>query len=391
MRKRLIAVAFALTSAFSITGQSMAQEASTQAACLTDAEFHQIGALLVQQAAQVTQGERIALLYDPNKNPDLVRAIRAAITKVGGVLVAEWPRPAGATLEARRALDESDRDRLRENEDRNYARILAHTDVLLWLDSGTAMDGPKRWERLLANARQVRSVHAHWFVPPVETERCDVERSYFDAMRRSPDELGALQRRAAAALLAAQSVRITEASGTDLSVSFSRSSRFDINDGAMSRSKARAARSVRGREEEFPASAIRTTQAIINGVVVARLMLADAPEPVRITFVDNRVTDVSGPPRSVADINALIGPMPGDHFAELVIGMNSSIGKLTPSSWPIYFGSGGGMVQIRIGDNWESGGDNRAPGHEQKILLLQNATVAADGSLIINDGQVVDR
>jgi leucyl aminopeptidase (aminopeptidase T) len=359
---------------------------------LTLRDYVEIGDRLVKQAAQIGVGDRVVILYDPNKNPELIRAARAAIAMSGAVLAAEWPRPVDATLEARRAMSDADLNRLIKTENDSFSRTLKSANVLLWLDSGNSLDGAKRWEKLLAGAPGVRSVHAHWFAPPMEQERCDVERNYLAAMRVSPALLGEVQARAAEALLKAQDVVISDSHGTRLSVVFDRSGRFDINNGAMTLEKSRSARSVRGREEEFPASAIRTTMAKIDGTLVARSMFSEIDDRLQITFVDSRIVAVDGDPRDVDQLRSLVDTVSGAHFAELVIGMNAALRKTTSSGWPIYYGSGGGMVQIRIGDNWESGGASRAADHKQDIFLLPNATVTADETTIISDGEIaIDR
>jgi hypothetical protein len=165
--------------------------------------------------------------------------------------------------------------------------------------------------------------------------------------------------------------------------------RIGRNDGELTAQEAANARSTRDKEEEFPASAIRTTEGTIDGVLVARSMFRDPNTLFKITFSNSRIVAIDGPAADVAEIQENLAKTKGTHFAELVIGLNPMLDKLAPSGWPLYYGSGGGMVQIRIGDNWESGGRNRSPDHWQDMFILPNATVTAKDRMIVSEGNIL--
>jgi hypothetical protein len=62
----------------------------------------------------------------------------------------------------------------------------------------------------------------------------------------------------------------------------------------------------------------------------------------------------------------------GDHdkAGELVIGFNPELLPILPSGFMPYYGYGAGIVRIAIGDNWESGGKNRARDHWEQWLFV---------------------
>jgi hypothetical protein len=54
-----------------------------------------------------------------------------------------------------------------------------------------------------------------------------------------------------------------------------------------------------------------------------------------------------------------------------------------------YYGYGAGIVRVAIGDNWESGGENRSDLGEV-LFFLVDATVEANGTPIVRNGRLVD-
>ena len=76
--------------------------------------------------------------------------------------------------------------------------------------------------------------------------------------------------------------------------------------------------------------------------------------------------------------------MPG----ELVIGTNPALTSILPSGFMPYYGYGAGVVRLAVGDNWESGGKNRSSNGEV-LLFIPNATVTANGRVVVKDGQLM--
>jgi hypothetical protein len=363
--------------------------ASNATECDTKIDWNVLAEKMLTSAANIAAHDRVVLLYDTQKNPELIASLRQSVAKHQAVLVAEWPRPNEAILNQRRQLPAEQWAGQRANEDKAFLQVLAGADILLWLDSGNILDGVKRWERLLSQSKNLRSVHAHWFLPPNAHERCFVETSYWRASHVDPKKLELIQKRFAETLLNADSIQLTSPSGTSLTIAFAEGARFGINSGKQHRYAHVYADSTRAKEEEFPASAIRTTQLHLDGTLVAKSMLRDESIQIRFEIRKNRIQQILAPDNLRKELEDKLKVVNGDHIAEFIIGLNSELEKLTPSGWPLYFGSGGGMVQIRIGDNWESGGNNRAPDHWQDIYALPDATLVADGKILIKDGEIL--
>ena len=74
---------------------------------------------------------------------------------------------------------------------------------------------------------------------------------------------------------------------------------------------------------------------------------------------------------------------------ELVVGFNPELLPLLPSGFMPYYGYGAGIVRIAIGDNWESGGSNRAGDHWEQWLFLVDATLTANSTVLVRDGKLV--
>ena len=54
-----------------------------------------------------------------------------------------------------------------------------------------------------------------------------------------------------------------------------------------------------------------------------------------------------------------------------------------------YYGYGAGIIRIAIGDNWESGGTNRAGNHWEQWLFVVDGTLVAGERTLVRDGKLV--
>jgi hypothetical protein len=306
------------------------------------------------------------------------------------VVSGEIVLPSARAVALYEAMPEVRRDAQYQAEDRAYLHLLSQSDVLFWMDSGAQPLRHKPWEWLLAKSPSIRSVHFHWFLPDREDERAEVECAYARAIFVDPASLRARQQAIVDALRGSRAHMISPA-GTELDVEVRSDAKFMFNDGTMDRAKAAYARSVRGREEEFPASALRTVSAVLSGVLVAKPMLSEGCDRIMVKFERNRVISVEGDGDDCDAFEREYASASGDkdRFAELLIGVNPELPKKTQSGWYYYYGTGAGMIQVRIGDNWESGGANRAERHWGEIFLLDDATLSVDGRHLIEDGMIV--
>jgi len=168
--------------------------------------------------------------------------------------------------------------------------------------------------------------------------------------------------------------------------------RFHLNDGDASRAKASAARSVRDREEELPASVLRTVDVRnVQGTLVGTPVFGDPGVVLRAAFKDGRVTELA----SVRGGDTLVERYRSDsgdkdRASELVISTNPALPAILEGGFMPYYGYGSGVVRIAIGDNWESGGPNRARLGET-LFFLPDATLTANGVALVRDGKLLDR
>lgn len=52
-----------------------------------------------------------------------------------------------------------------------------------------------------------------------------------------------------------------------------------------------------------------------------------------------------------------------------------------------YYGHGAGSIRTSIGDNWESGGPLRTPGHEQTWLFVVEGSLTANDTVLVRNGR----
>jgi hypothetical protein len=188
--------------------------------------------------------------------------------------------------------------------------------------------------------------------------------------------------------LRGQALRITTPLGTDLQLRVTERSWIHKNDGRMDRARAAEARSVRDRQMELPAGALR----LIPDAEVAEGQLVvprwGGGEDVRFEFQRGRIVRVSaraGEDRVLKAWTAETGDK--DRVAELVIGMNPKLPVSGPGGRPPYYGYGAGVLRVALGDNWESGGTNRSS--MEAWFYITDATIAAGVTTVVKNGQLV--
>jgi hypothetical protein len=168
---------------------------------------------------------------------------------------------------------------------------------------------------------------------------------------------------------------------------------FHKNDGDMSASRARQAKSVRDREMEVPVGALRFIPDVssVSGRLVIREVSTrqGVAERVTIDFKDGRASKVAALKNETgfhAEWEGVGGDV--DKLGEIVIGTNPLLVGRLPSGELPYFGYGAGYVRISLGENWESGGSNRSPLRRPLWFLLENATLSAGGAELIRQGKL---
>lgn len=353
-------------------------------------DWNRIAGLVVGRTLALAPGERVVIHHDATKDPGLVTALRAAITRAGGVVAGELVWPAGATAAVYDTMSPATLTARVAREDSSYLRLMQSADVYLWLHAPSPKDLPRRIEKLIS-ASGVRAIHFHWTLPADPAEAATAEAMYERAIAVDPADLDRRERAMERALAGAR-VRLTSPAGTDLSFTIPADAWFHRNTGLATRAKVAAARTTRDREEELPAGVLRTTDLRdMEGTLVATTIQGTKAGTVHVTFTAGRVTHLEGSGSAGKWLTAAFAGASGDKDrpAELVIGFNPELLPLLPSGFMPYYGYGAGIIRVALGDNWESGGKNRARDHWEQWLFVTDGTLTADGTALVREGKLV--
>jgi hypothetical protein len=352
----------------------------------------------VVESLQPSRGERAILVYDPLYYPEIAGAIQAGLRAAGAnpVLALTFDPPAIVRGEAAGSIPA---EGIEERTVAFLRPLFEQAAMFLWLPA-REISGDTRWERLLAASR-ARGIHFHWMLPleghgadEVATLSRMYERAILDtdypALSREQDRL--------IEALRGQSIRITDARGTDLRLRVPPDAWFHKNDGDMSPSRAVAARCARDREMEFPSGALRfipdvaSTQGKLVVTSPVPRTAASPPEADTITLEFEGGRAVRH--HAAKDDPAFARMWQGfggdiDKVGEIVIGTNPLLAGTLPSGTLPYYGYGEGHVRVSMGDNWESGGANRSPSGRPLWLFLDQPTVESAGRVLVKDGCTV--
>ena len=77
-----------------------------------------------------------------------------------------------------------------------------------------------------------------------------------------------------------------------------------------------------------------------------------------------------------------------DRLGEMVLGCNPLLEPVPGSGFRPYYGFGAGVLRLTLGENEESGGDNRSSFH--RWLMLTRATIEVEGGpVLVEDGRLL--
>jgi hypothetical protein len=346
----------------------------------------------VVSALGPSAGERAILFFDPGYYPELALEIERELTDSGvePLLAAAFDPP-----DVVEATDGRPGAAGRQDVFVSWlAPLFAKADLFLWLPA-QALHADTRLEHLVDGSR-VRGIHFHWILDldgRTPEEIASLSRLYERAILESDDAALSKEQDRLIGLLKGKRLRLTSPDGTDLSIRVPKDAWFHKNDGDMSKERARSARCARDREMEFPAGALRflPDSASVEGkLVIRRVPTPDGvAEKVAFDFERGSITGLRAEKGEDA-VRAVWESIGGDvdKVGEVVIGTNPILVK-TPSGELPYFGYGAGAVRISLGDNWESGGENRTDGNRNWWLFLGDATLEADDKVILKEGRLV--
>lgn len=351
------------------------------------------------ERAELQPGERVLLLGQPGSRWDPILPLLsqgiadAGAAYLGAVDNFGAPLAGGQPADFASALG-GDPDR--------WADALADVDLAIKLPGATpSPDVPYDVYRALQDllrANRGRTVHFHWAGAtafdmqelPVDA---GVDRVYQRALLDT--DYGALANVLAdfEAAVRRGVVRVTTPAGTD--ISFEVADRpVTRQDGDASAERAILARNLIDREVELPAGAARVLPVLetVTGTIAfpPALWAGVTAEGLVLTFEAGRVVDVqadSGEEGVVAEMDA--AGEAGRTFRELGVGLNPLLAIPDGEEWIPYYGYGGGVVRLSLGDNTELGGS--VGGGYVRWNFFTDATVEVGGDVWVRDGALVAR
>jgi leucyl aminopeptidase (aminopeptidase T) len=343
--------------------------------------------LVVTRSWKLAPGERAVLVWDQASDRGMAQALREAIARAGGVVAAELTLPSEATERAAANLSPKNQELRRKRREEAWTAVFKNADVAIWLPTQVDPTGDRPFEHAVERS-SVRSIHFHWFLPSEGADVSTAEAAYARAIRVAPERLDSIMTKTEARLRGAQ-VHLTAPNGTDLTFTIPKTAWFHRNTGDASRKKVAKARTVRDREEELPASVLRTTDLIkAEGTLVGNASFDLRSAQLTATLQGGKVVKLESKKNGDEIVKSWLQAKGNKEVpGEFVLSLNPELPALLHSGFMPYYGYGAGIVRIAVGDNWESGGKNRSSNGEM-LFFIAHATVAVDGQTIIKDGKI---
>jgi len=357
-------------------------------------DFSRWARFVVRDLFDVQPYEKVVLMADPSYFPELVDSLRAELLEAKAIELGTILFDGEKVLERRGAVGPRAADpEYKRLTDAAMRRLYEETDLFMWLPYryGTGSErGDWRVLEHLVEGTKARGLHFHWIQglgSLTQPQVNELNRLYSDALDIDYGALSRHQDRIIAALKG-KPLHITTPLGTDLRMQIAVDGWFHKNDGRLDRERARQARSVRDREMELPAGALRFIPDVDS--VEGKLVVPSwgGGEGVSFEFRQGRVVEVSArtnPQKVLEAWKAETGDK--DRVAELVVGTNSKLPARGPGRMPPYYGYGAGVLRIALGDNWESGGRNRSS--MEAWFWFTDATIASGGMTLVDKGRLV--
>ena len=370
--------------------------ADTGAADVAGLDFEAIAGMLIERM-DLQPGENVLLVGQGGARWDaLVPLLRdgisaAGATDLGAVDVHGAGLPATEPTEFAAAIG-SGPDRWRE--------LLGGVDVAVKLPGAVAdptvpTDVYRALQDVLRSGRG-RTVHFHWAgKTSFEMEDLPVDALADEVYQTAllDTDYPALGETLAAfeAALRQGTIRVTTPAGTDIG--------FEVGDRPVTRqdgdaSAARAAlgRNLIDREVELPAGAARVSPLLetVEGSIALppAMWSGERAEGLVLRFEGGRVVEVeaeSGRDAVLAELDA--GGEAAGTFRELAVGLNPLLAIPGGEEWIPYYGYGGGVVRLSLGDNTELGGS--VGGGYVRWNFFTDATVTVGGEEWVRDGKLV--
>lgn len=357
-------------------------------------DFARWARFVVQDLFAVQPYEKVVLMADPGYYPEFLDAIRAELLEARAIELGTMLFD-GREVAARRSVV---RPRATDAEYKRRAteamrNLYEQADVFLWLPDRYGVGSERGdWRPLehLVEGTNARGLHFHWVQGLNQLTQAEVDglgHLYAAALDIDYAALSAHQDRMIASMKGRE-VHVTTPSGTDLRVRVEQDSWFHKNDGRLDRARAAQARSVRDRQMELPAGALRFIPDVDSADGVLVVPEWAGVKDVRFEFRQGLVVHVTSK-NGHDQVQAAWARESGDkdRIAEMVIGTNPKLPSTGPGGRPPYYGYGAGVFRVAMGDNWESGGDNTSS--LEAWFLFTDSTIAAGDVVIVKDGRLV--
>lgn len=357
-------------------------------------DFARWARFIVRDLFDVQPYEKVVLMGDPGYFPELIDALRAELLEARAIELGAILFDGENVFARRSAVSPRASDaEYRRLSDAAMRRLYEQADIFLWLPYryGTGSErGDWRVLEHLVEGTKARGLHFHWIQALgllTQAEINELGRLYSEALDVDYAALSRHQDRIIEALKR-KALHITTPLGTDLRMKVPADAWFHKNDGGLDRERAGQARSVRDREMELPAGALRFIPDVDS--VEGRLVVPSwgGGEEIEFEFRLGRVTSVrarTNEQKVVEAWSAETGDK--DRVAELVIGTNPKLPARGPGRMPPYYGYGAGVLRIALGDNWESGGRNRSS--MEAWFWFIDATINAGEVTVVERGRLV--
>jgi leucyl aminopeptidase (aminopeptidase T) len=365
---------------------------------------------VVRDVLRLERHERVLISADPYCGGAMLEAVRAEIQRAGGIeltTMLHWT-PALTLLR----MPDGTRPDLADAaaEDEAIRGLFGLANVYLWLQndwrSPRATHTVGQSERIL-ETWSGRSVHFHWFHDPGNPDpdhpsNIALDKVYQDAVLNL--DYSALRRgmRELVSRMADRELRVRTPDGTDLR--FRTGTRFHVNDGDASKAKAAAATSPRDREEEIPCGAVRTIplRDSVEGVISIRKGFGFPTsgngldidpwldQGLRLRFERGFIRRVeTDGDQAALDCAWSAETGDKDRLGEMVLGCNPLLRRIEGLAFPPYHGFGDAVLRLTIGENIESGGENRSSLH--RWLMFFDADISAGDDMLVSKGRLTAR
>ncbi|MBM3600013.1 MAG: hypothetical protein FJX35_17520 [Alphaproteobacteria bacterium] len=363
---------------------------------------------IIRDVLRLEPHERVIISADAYCGGAMLDALRQEIQRARGIELATMLHWTPGLTELRDAQGRKPDLEDRKREDQAIKDLFGIADVFIWLQNdwrsrkSTMTVGQSEW---ILETWPGRSVHFHWFHDPRNPDpesaaNKAIDLVYQDAVLNLDYAVVKRTHETLKRKMSGQVVHVSDDQGTD--IRFKVTDRFHMNHGDASRARISRMTSARDKEEEIPCGCFRTIpeRDTVEGVISVQ---RDFGFPaagygldvnqffdkggIRFVFKAGHVVKVE----TAGDqklLDRLWAEQTGDkdRLGELVLGCNPLLRPVPGSGFQPYYGFGDAVLRLTVGENIESGGQNRSSLH--RWLMLLNSTIRVNGEALVENGKL---